>query len=125
MKLHHIAWATSSIPDAISELSQIVTVQEEQPYAMDTNQDNALLKMVNVDGVTIEFVDGKISTRYQNGNNLYHLCFESEDYECDIQKIKDLGWIAISESKPAALFGNKRVSFFMKPGFPMIEVKES
>lgn len=126
MKLHHIAWATNNIQETMQELQSLCAITDESQYVVDPNQNGAMLKTILVDGTRIEFVDGIIAKAHSyGGNNLYHLCFESDNYDNDIAKINQLGWIAVRGDREAILFGNRRVSFWKKPGYPMMEVLES
>lgn len=57
---------------------------------------------------------------------IYHQCYRSVDTNASIQAIKndDIRVLCVSEMKPAILFGNKPVSFYMISGFGLIEIIE-
>jgi methylmalonyl-CoA/ethylmalonyl-CoA epimerase len=57
---------------------------------------------------------------------IYHLCYRSADTQKSIQAIKNDGVrvICACEGKPAILFGQKMVSFYMVHGFGLIEIIE-
>jgi len=57
---------------------------------------------------------------------IYHQCYRSENTKASILAIKDnaVRALCVSEMKPAILFGNKLVSFYMIDGFGLIEIIE-
>ena len=58
---------------------------------------------------------------------IYHLCFKSRDLDATLASMKAAGQrvLRVAEPKPAVLFGNKNVSFYMVRGFGMIEIIET
>ena len=58
---------------------------------------------------------------------IYHICYTSLNLEKSLKKLKDdkNRVICVSPAKPAILFDNKLVSFFMIKGFGLIEIIES
>ena len=61
-----------------------------------------------------------------SNENIYHLCYETENLEVSLVALKAGGFrvICVSAPKPAVLFGNRRVSFYMVKGFGIIELLE-
>ena len=59
--------------------------------------------------------------------NMYHVCYEAVNLEVSLRAIKAAGlrMVCISAAKPAILFGNRRVSFYMIKDFGIIEILES
>ena len=58
---------------------------------------------------------------------IYHLCYRSQDVSASLAAMKAAGHrvLRVSEAKPAVLFGNKEVSFYMVRGFGLIEIIET
>ena len=58
--------------------------------------------------------------------SIYHLCYSSSDLQQSLTAMKAAGQrvITISAPKPAILFDNRRVSFYMVRGFGLIEILE-
>ncbi|MFQ6023270.1 MAG: VOC family protein [Acidiferrobacterales bacterium] len=56
--------------------------------------------------------------------SIYHLCYESKSTEDSLQMMKDssIRAICVSPPKPAILFENRTVSFYMINGFGLIEI---
>jgi methylmalonyl-CoA/ethylmalonyl-CoA epimerase len=57
---------------------------------------------------------------------IYHQCYRSADTPGSIKSMKDhaIRVICVSKGKPAILFGDKIVSFYMVDGFGLIEIIE-
>jgi len=55
---------------------------------------------------------------------LYHLCFSSQDVDASLRILRDAGHriVCVSPPKPAVLFADKKVSFYMVAGFGLIEI---
>lgn len=55
----------------------------------------------------------------------YHICYESEDFDAEIDDLKRQGFKVIVEPRPAVAFGGKRVVFLMNIGFGLMEIVEA
>lgn len=55
---------------------------------------------------------------------IYHICYTSENLESSLKAIEESGnrILCVSASKPAVLFDNKIVSFYLIDGFGLIEI---
>jgi len=55
---------------------------------------------------------------------IYHLCYRSEDVSASLAAMKAAGHrvLRVSAPKPAVLFGQKEVSFYMVRGFGLMEI---
>ena len=58
--------------------------------------------------------------------NIYHLCYETENLDASLEGLKTAGFrvICVSSPKPAVLFGDRRVSFYRVKDFGIIELLE-
>jgi methylmalonyl-CoA/ethylmalonyl-CoA epimerase len=63
----------------------------------------------------------------KNSEIIYHTCFESDDVYASVRSMKSLGHrvMQISPATPAALFKNRRVSFYLVRGFGLVELLET
>lgn len=63
----------------------------------------------------------------QSSESIYHLCYETEDLQNSLEALKTGGFrvICVSPPKPAILFDDRRVSFYMIKDFGIIELLES
>lgn len=59
-----------------------------------------------------------------NREGIYHLCYECSDVDAAVALMKKNGLrvVCVSPAKPALLFGERCVSFFLIAGFGLIEV---
>lgn len=112
-KIHHIGIATEDISEMSSQLLAIGAKQISE-IIYDEKQ-KAYLCMFMLDGGRIELVSGEqVSSRVKRKQYLYHTCYEVENIEnvCDFLKKTDSVKV-VEELKPAILFNNRRVAFFM------------
>ena len=58
--------------------------------------------------------------------SIYHLCYRTRDVAASLAALKDAGHrtLVVAPPKPAVLFGDRRVSFYMVHGFGLIEMIE-
>lgn len=56
------------------------------------------------------------------GNSPYHICYVSDDFEADIETLKQNGYIMIDRPTPAPALGRRRVVFFIHMHVGMIEL---
>ena len=54
----------------------------------------------------------------------YHICYESDRFDTEIEELKSQGFKVVIEPKPAVAFGGKRVVFMMNIGFGLMEIVE-
>ncbi|SCX49148.1 VOC family protein [Nitrosospira sp. Nsp1] len=61
-----------------------------------------------------------------SNESIYHLCYETENLDASLEAMKAAGFrvICISAPKPAILFNNRQVSFYMIKDFGIIELLE-
>ena len=61
-----------------------------------------------------------------SNESIYHLCYETENLAVSLEAMKVAGFrvICISAPKPAILFDNRGVSFYMVKDFGIIELLE-
>ena len=57
-------------------------------------------------------------------NTPYHICYETEQFEDDIQALTENGFLSIEEPMPAPAIGGRRVCFLMNAQIGMIELLE-
>ena len=54
----------------------------------------------------------------------YHICYESEKFEDDLENLKSQGYKVVIEPRPAVAFEGRRVVFMMNIGFGLMEIVE-
>ena len=114
MKFHHIGIATENIESLIEYLKQILNIKDISETVYDKNQDANLCMLTLEDGTKLELVSGKVVEKIVKKRQfLYHTCYETENIEEEIEKLKKLDSFLVSEPKEAILFQNKKVAFLM------------
>ena len=130
MKIAHIGYAVKRIDRAQSSFEKIGFVFEP---VINDNDRNVKLAFGTKDGYRIELVspldkslESPVDQYLSNSiGTPYHICYESEDFENDLENLKNQGYKVIIEPKPAIAFGGKRVVFLMNIGFGLMEIVEA
>src|ERR1700759_4490602 len=102
MKLHHIGIACKNIDEEIAVISKIHHVIAQSPKVFDEVQDAELALLTLADGTNIELISGKqVDTFVKKNITYYHLCFEVDDIDAEINRLVNEGAFLISSPKPA------------------------
>ena len=112
MKLHHIGVACKDIEEEIRKFSRIHQVTHCTPAVFDPAQQATLALLTLIDGTLIELVAGRpVETLLKKNITYYHLCFEVEDIDKEIDRLMSDDAILLSPPTPALLFGGRKVAF--------------
>lgn len=130
MKINHIGYAVKRIDRALTAFQKLG--YEFEPVIDDTDR-NVKLAFGVKDGYRIELVaplDKKAESPVDQylGNAVgtpYHICYESDDLDKEVEELKNQGYKVVIEPRPAVAFGNRRVVFMMNIGFGLMEIVES
>ena len=123
MRVDHIGYAVKRIDRALSAFEKLGFVFE--PVIDDTDR--------NVkDGFRIELVapldkkaESPVDQYLSNAVGIpYHICYQSDELDAEIEILKGQGYKVIIEPKPAVAFGGRRVVFMMNIGFGLMEIVE-
>ena len=93
---------------------------------MDTDR-NIQIIFVEKNGYRIELVcplDKARKSLSSTPGTPYHICYESDDFDNEIERLKQQGFKVIIEPSPAVAFGGKRVVFLMSLGLGLMEIVE-
>jgi methylmalonyl-CoA/ethylmalonyl-CoA epimerase len=125
MKFHHVGVACKNIDEEIASISKIHQVIKQSPTVFDKEQNAELVMLTLVDGTNIELISGKqVETFLKKKINYYHLCFEVDDINLEIERlVNENAWL-ISPPKPAILFNNREVAF-LNVSYGIIELLNS
>lgn len=118
MKLHHIGVVVQDIYESAKIYERLL----ELKVVKDTGEDPIQkVKVVFLgsgwgDEITLELLeptdpDSPIANALRRGGGLHHLCFEVEDIDEEIRKIKERGGRVVCEPVPACGFDNRRIAF--------------
>ena len=130
MKIDHIGYAVKRIDRAITAFQKLG--YEFEPVIDDTDR-NVKLAFGNKDGYRIELVaplDKKLESpvdQYLSNavGTPYHICYESESLDAEIEELKAQGYKVVIEPRPAVAFGGRRVVFMMNIVFGLMEIVEN
>ena len=129
MKIDHIGYAVKRIDRAITAFQKLG--YEFEPVIDDTDR-NVKLAFGSKDSYRIELVaplDKKLESPVdQYLSNVvgtpYHICYESESLDVEIEELKAQGYKVVIEPRPAVAFGGRKVVFMMNIGFGLMEIVE-
>lgn len=131
MKLHHIAVVVKEIPESIKIYEKILGLKVLASPGVDPIQqvDAVFLDLGWGDGMTLELLqptseDSPIMNALTRGGGLHHLCFEVEDIDEEIRKVKEKGGKVVCEPVPACGFDNRRIAFIFPVDNILVELVE-
>lgn len=130
MKIDHIGYAVKRIDRAITAFQKLG--YEFEPVIDDTDR-NVKLAFGSKDSYRIELVaplDKKLESpvdQYLSNavGTPYHICYESESLDAEIEELKTQGYKVVIEPRPAVAFDGRRVVFMMNIGFGLMEIVEN
>jgi len=127
LTFHHVGIAVDDINDSYNQYKLHIgeSIESETGVVYDGIQD-AYLKLVTLSsGINIEFISGNmVRNLIKRGMNVYHTCYETDDFMFDSNNMLRNGAVALSSSAPAELFGGRLVQFFMTQ-YGIVELLES
>ena len=130
MRIDHIGYAVKRIDRAMSSFEMLGYVFEP---AIDDTDRNVKLAFGVKDGYRIELVapldkkqESPVDQYLSNAvGTPYHICYESDRFDEEIEELKSQGFKVVIEPKPAVAFGGRRVVFMMNIGFGLMEIVEA
>jgi len=124
VKFHHIGICCKNIEKKINSIEKIHKIIEKTEIIYDPLQDANLCMLTLEDGTNLELVSGKVVEIFLKKKvDYYHICYEVNNIEEEIERNCSNGGVQISEIKPAILFNNRRV-VFLKVDYGIIELLE-
>ena len=129
MNINHIGYAVKRIDRAIDVFEELGFTFEEM--IEDTDR-NVKIAFGEKDGYRIELVSPLNKVRKSPVDQYlicmpgtpYHICYESNDFDQEIERLKQRNFKVIIEPRSAIAFGGKRVVFLMNIGFGLMEIVE-
>ncbi len=125
MKLHHIGIACADIETQLEQTLKLHPDARASEIIFDPEQD-ARLCMVEIPGShKLELIQGSpVASMVEKNIQLYHLCYATPNLEAEMEQLAEAGALQITPVKPAVLFGEQRVVFFLTPSQGIIELVE-
>jgi catechol 2,3-dioxygenase-like lactoylglutathione lyase family enzyme len=125
MRFHHLGVAAADPAKAVAFVRAGWPVAAEQGPIHDPLQDVEIVMLTLADGARIEIVSGaRIAPYVQRGQLLYHVCFETDDMESAIARLRAGGALAVTKPQPAVLFSGRRVCF-LNTAIGLVELLEA
>lgn len=126
-RFHHTGIATSSVDRALNRLTD-VGIGEVTEF-VDSRQ-GVRGKFVAIGDSLLELLepldgDETLAPWLENGNRLYQIAFEVDDFDGEIDRARSKNLRIVREPLPAVAFGGRRVAFLMPIPGMLIELIES
>jgi len=127
MKIHHVGYAVKNIDKALDEflLLGFKILSKQLDEARNINiifieKDNYIIELISPQNVASPI--NKILTK--NGPIPYHLCYESSEFQKDLEYLVTLGWVVIEKPKKAIAIDNSLVAFLYSKHIGIVEILE-
>jgi FkbH-like protein len=130
MKLHHVGIGVPSISMAIDYYRAVLQMEPTGSIVFDRLQDAKLVMLQGPGGGPgIELIepgsaDSPVAGQARRGG-IAHTCFEVENVDTEINRLREAGALVVREPMPAALFGGRRVAFLYLKGGHLVELVEA
>ena len=128
MTIHHIGYL-------VKKLERARLAFEALGYGMEQETIRDEFRKVDIvflskDGYRVELVspyapDSVVAGLLARaGNAPYHVCYEVDDLDAAIERLRDARYVVSSEPAPAPACGGARVAFLVHPYLGMVELLE-
>jgi methylmalonyl-CoA/ethylmalonyl-CoA epimerase len=132
MRFHHVGYAVADIAQYLDSfmrpLMQPLAVSE---LVADPIQRVRVCFVTMQGGTVIELVEplGEGSPVHEivgsNRGGLYHVCYEVDDLEATLIRMRKQRCLPLGKAVPAAAFGGRRIVFLMTPQRDLIELLDA
>jgi methylmalonyl-CoA/ethylmalonyl-CoA epimerase len=131
MRLHHVAYVTENVDQKAAQLTALLGFRKVGAAVIDTVQGVRIQFMETGDSSLLELLEphgekSPVQRHLDNGGGLNHLCFEVDDLEGTLQRLRDTGEaVVVCEPVPAPAIDHRRVAFVVTAGRDLIEFVEA
>src|SRR5262249_10942699 len=131
MRLHHVAYVTQNVERKAAQLASLLGLRMAGAPVVDTVQGVRIQFMELGDGGLLELLEphgakSPVQRHLTKGGGLYHLCFEVEDLDGTLQRLRDTGnVVVVCEPVPAPAIENRRVAFIVTEDRDLVEFVEA
>ena len=129
--LHHVGYVVSSIAESISSWQPAVSsISTSETFDDPIQRARVIFLDLPPDGaVKLELIeplgpDSPVASFDKKGGGLHHLCFEVDDVEEQIRKMRALKAMLIRHPKPAVAFGGRRIAWMQTRERLLVEYLE-
>jgi methylmalonyl-CoA/ethylmalonyl-CoA epimerase len=131
MRLHHVAYVTRNLEWKAAQLIGLLGFRLSGPTVLDTVQSVRIQFMEMGDGGLLELLEpygekSAVRRHFAKGGGLFHLCFEVDELNRTLQRLRDTGdAIVVQEPVPAPATDHRRVAFVVTEDRDLIEFVEA
>lgn len=127
MKVHHVGYLVKRMDQAVHEFEQLGFVEEHKLVYDSIRKINIVFMKSGDYRIELVCPDKEspiygLMKRYKNSP--YHICYECDDLQLQIQPLTETGCLVIQEPCIAPAINNRRVAFLMNSEIGMIELVE-
>ncbi len=128
MTIHHIGYLVKKLERARLAFEALGYGVEQETIRDEFRKVDIVF--LSKDGYRIELVspyapDSVVSGLIaRTGNAPYHVCYEVDDLDAAIERLRDARYVVSSEPAPAPACGGARVAFLVHPYLGMVELLE-
>lgn len=129
MKIHHVGYLVKKLDRAQQAFEGLGFVVSQEVMRDEFRKIDILF--LEKDGYRVELVAPYDSEsvvaglRVRIGNAPYHICYETDTIESEIDRLRNERYVISSELAPAPACGGRRVCFMIHPHLGMIELLET
>ena len=116
MRIDHIGYAVRTLAEAARKFELLGYHPCSNPVE-DPERKVKIQFYVNASGVKVELItplqDGSPVDAWlqKNGSAPYHICYQSDELEADVSRLKDNGFMVLHPASPAPAMEGRRVVF--------------
>src|SRR5262245_49892944 len=131
MRLHHVAYVTRNVDQKAAQLAALLGFRKAGAPVIDTVQGVRIQFMEADDGGLLELLEphgekSPVQRHLDKGGGLYHLCFEVDDLDGTLQRLRESGEAkVVCEPVPAPAIDDRRVAFVVTTSRDLIEFVEA
>ena len=126
MTIHHVGYLVKKLERARKAFEALGYLVEQETVRDEYRKVDILF--LKKDGYRVELVSpfdpssvvAGLLTR--TGNSPYHVCYEVDDLDAEIERLRDARYVVSGASAPAPACGGRRVAFMIHPYLGMIEL---
>jgi methylmalonyl-CoA/ethylmalonyl-CoA epimerase len=131
MRLHHVAYVTRNVDEKAARFAALLGFRTAGAPVIDTAQGVRIQFMQTGDDGLLELLEpygekSPVQRHLDKGGGLYHLCFEVDDLDGTLQRLRTTGEaVVVCEPVPAPAIENRRVAFVVTLDRDLIEFVEA
>ncbi len=131
MRLHHVAYTTNDLDRKVEQLSALFGFRPIAEPVIDPVQRVRIQFMDLGGGSLMELLEPHgektpVTRHLSKGGGLYHLCFEVDDLESTLERLRNSGEaFVVCDPVPAPAIDNRRVAFVVTADRDLVEFVEA